>query len=143
MLYSQNVIELCQRVISPFLYLTLEYFYCPCIEIFELKCIREDLITEITNMLIKGKLAQKIIELSRFQFFSQEIELAQKCSKMHDKDLKQIGVDESFTLQRNTDPFRESIYMLTFLTDDKTPMEKMKMMVMVSKKIVEEIEIYY
>lgn len=122
MLFGQNIIEICQRLLLPFLYTSLEYFYCPCIDVFDLKSIKEDLIIEITNMLIKGKLAKRIIQLSRFQFMSQELDLASKCTKMGNKSLEQIGVDENFILAKNNDPYRESIEILKALNDEKTPM---------------------
>lgn len=58
-------------------------------------------------------------------------------------DLNQIGVDPQFTLPDTQNPFQESIEALSYLNDEKSPMEKMKMMVMISQKIVQEIEKYY
>jgi hypothetical protein len=43
---------------------------------------------------------------------TQELELASKCSKMGNKNLEQIGVDEKFILTGKNDPFRESIDIL-------------------------------
>ena len=62
---------------------------------------------------------------------------------MFHKNLKEIGVDELFTLPNSEDPFRESIEILKYLNDEKSPIEKMKMMVLMSQKIVQEIEVYY
>lgn len=59
------------------------------------------------------------------------------------KDLSQIGVDELFTLPDKQDPYRESIDILKYLNDEKSPIEKMKMMVLMSQKIVQEIESHY
>jgi hypothetical protein len=62
---------------------------------------------------------------------------------MSKMDLNQIGVDPQFTLPDSQNPFQESIEALSYLNDEKSPMEKMKMMVMMSQKIVQEIENYY
>jgi hypothetical protein len=55
---------------------------------------------------------------------------------MYSKDLTEIGVDDLFSLPEKDDPFRESIEMFKFVTDEKTPMEKMNLMVVMSQKIV-------
>ena len=62
---------------------------------------------------------------------------------MSKMDLNQIGVDPQFTLPNIDSPFEESIEAFCHLNDEKSPMEKMKLMVMMSQKIVQEIETYY
>ena len=53
-LYSSEVINICQKLIFPFLYNCIELFYAPCIDVEEIKNIREDIIVIITQNLIKG-----------------------------------------------------------------------------------------
>jgi hypothetical protein len=62
---------------------------------------------------------------------------------MRNKSLLQIGVDEKFCLMEKAEPFKECIEIFKFLNDEKSPLDKMKMMVLMSQKIVSEIENYY
>jgi hypothetical protein len=53
-LFSQELITVCQRLTFPFLYNCIELFFAPCIDVEEIKNIREDIIVIITKNLITG-----------------------------------------------------------------------------------------
>jgi hypothetical protein len=64
-LFSQELIDICQKMF-PFLYTCIELFYAPCVDVQEIKAQKQRIIEIVSDLLIRGPLAHRMIQLSRF-----------------------------------------------------------------------------
>lgn len=101
----------------------------PAIDPKYLSVLKEEIIDEITLILVNGRLAQQLLKLARFLTLKEELILAQKSFVSRDQSLEDLGIEKRFRLDYHLEgsvgneakiyskPYKEAVRLLKEFED--------------------------